>query len=77
MKEKKETNLVVKKMLIAGMTCNHCSMRVQKSLNELDSVHAVVDLATKTATVESSKDIGNDVLKKAVEQAGYEVVSIL
>lgn len=77
MKEKKVTNLVVKRILIEGMTCNHCSMRVQKSLNDLDSVHAVVDLATKTATVEISKDIGNDVLKKAVEQAGYEVVSIL
>ena len=77
MKEKKETKALVKKILISGMSCNHCSMRIEKSLNALDSVHAAVDLATNTAIVETQKDIGNDVLVKAVEQAGYEVVSIM
>ena len=67
----------MKKLLtIEGMSCGHCSARVEKALNALEGVNAKVDLKAKTATVELSAEIGDDVLKAAVEDAGYEVVSV-
>ena len=65
-----------RKMTIEGMSCGHCSARVEKALNEIAGVKATVNLEEKTAYVEISGDVGDDVLKKAVEDAGYEVTAI-
>lgn len=65
-----------KTMIIDGMSCEHCSGRVEAALNALDGVTAKVDLQAKTATVELSKEVSDEVLKKAVTDAGYEVESI-
>lgn len=67
---------MTKKMIIDGMTCPHCSARVEKALNALDGVSAQVDLESKTATITLSGDISDDVLKKAVTDADYTVVSL-
>ncbi len=72
---KGETNMK-KEMLIEGMSCMHCSGRVEKALNGLDGVNAKVDLEKKTAYVDLSKDVSDADLTKAVTDAGYEVVSI-
>jgi Cu+-exporting ATPase len=63
-------------MLIEGMSCGHCSMRVEKALNALEGVNAKVDLAEKKATVNITNETNNELLKKAVEDAGYEVKEI-
>lgn len=63
-------------MLIEGMSCGHCSMRVEKALNALEGVTAKVDLANKMATVNVTNEITNNQLQKAVEDAGYEVKEI-
>ncbi len=63
-------------LLIEGMSCGHCSMRVEKALNALEGVTAKVDLAEKKATVLFNNDLSDDKLKKAVEDAGYEVKEI-
>lgn len=73
---KKEVDNMEKTMLIEGMSCGHCSARVEKALNELDGVNATVDLDKKTAFIKLSKDINDEVLTKAVTDAGYEVVSV-
>lgn len=65
---------MTKTMVIQGMSCGHCSARVEKALNALEGVIAVVDLEAKTAAI--TGDAADDVLKQAVEDAGYEVVSI-
>ena len=65
-----------KTMVIEGMSCGHCSSRVEKALNGIEGVSAVVDLDKKTATVSLEKDVPNDVLRAAVVEAGYEVVSV-
>jgi len=65
-----------KNIQIEGMTCSHCSMRVEKALNSLPGVSAKVDLASKRATVVASAAISNVVLAKAVTDAGYDVVAI-
>lgn len=63
-----------KTMIIEGMSCSHCSARVEKALNALEGVTAHVDLKKKSAFVET--DVADDVLIKAVEEAGYTVKKI-
>ena len=65
-----------KKLVIEGMMCAHCQAHVEKALNAIDGVEAKVNLETKTATLTLSKDVSDDVLRGAVTEAGYEVVSI-
>ena len=67
--------ILMKKILkIEGMTCQHCTGRVHKALNDINGVRAEVDL--KGATVELAEHISEDDLIKAVTDAGYEVVDI-
>ena len=72
----KGTSTMTKTMTINGMMCAHCQAHVEKALNAIDGVTAVVDLEAKTATVTLTHDVADDVLKNAVMEAGYEVVSI-
>lgn len=65
-----------KKILVEGMSCGHCSARVEKALNAIDGVTAKVDLEAKTAFVDVTGNVSDDTLKKAVEDAGYEVKGI-
>lgn len=65
-----------KKMVIEGMSCGHCQKRVEDALNKIDGVMAAVNLEQKTAKVTLTKEVPESALKSAVEDAGYEVVSI-
>ena len=65
-----------KTMKIEGMSCGHCSARVEKALNAIDGVSAAVDLESKTASITLPKEVSDDILRKAVEDAGYDVVSL-
>ncbi len=68
------TTAMTKTMKIEGMMCAHCSGRVEKALNDLPGVTATVNLEAGTASV--TGDAPDDVLTKAVTDAGYKVVSI-
>ena len=70
----KEEVRMTKVMKIEGMTCGHCSGRVEKALNAIPGVEATVNLAMGTATV--TGEASDDVLSKAVVDAGYEVAEI-
>lgn len=74
--KEKENKEMTKYMVIEGMSCGHCSGRVEKALNALEGVSATVDLGTKTATINLTSEVSEAVLKTTVEDAGYEVVSI-
>ena len=66
-----------KQIFIEGMTCGHCSGRVEKALKAVDGiVDAKVDLANKNAIVEMNDNVEEVVLKEAVDDAGYDVVDI-
>ncbi|MDR2725778.1 MAG: heavy metal translocating P-type ATPase, partial [Candidatus Adiutrix sp.] len=66
-----------KQMLIEGMSCAHCSGRVEKALLALSGVEEVqVDLAAKCAVVNCAAGLDDEALKSAVTGAGYEVVEI-
>jgi len=60
---------------VEGMMCDHCKMRVQKALADLDGVKEVnVDLENKKAEVFLFKDVEDKVLCDAVTKAGYTPV---
>ncbi len=71
----KETKSMEKTMKINGMMCPHCSGRVKKVLEALPQVdEAVVSHEAGTAILTLNAPVADDVLKKAVEDQGYEVV---
>ena len=70
-------NEMKKVLKVEGMSCEHCKATVEKALKSVDGVeNAVVDLKHKSADVTLSKEVKNDVLSKAVTDAGYEVTKI-
>ena len=73
---KEEIISMKKTMVIEGMSCGHCSARVEKALNALDGVTAKVDLEAKTASIETEGRVSDEQLKAAVTDAGYDVVSL-
>lgn len=68
----------MKKVLsIEGMTCGNCKRHVTEALQEVAGVKsATVDLAKKSAVVESDAPVADDLLKNAVSEAGYTVTGI-
>lgn len=61
-------------LAISGMTCASCVARVEKKLNKVPGVTAVVNLATEKAHVQLAPEAGgitNDELIAVVEKAGY------
>lgn len=71
-----EVKTVKKTMKIEGMMCSHCTGMVTKVLNAVDGVTAEVSLEDKCAYIELSRDVPDDVLIKAVTDAGYEVTGV-
>ena len=66
-----------KTIFINGMSCGHCSKRVEAALKSVNGVKSVkVSLDEKKADVVLKNDIDNDVLKKTVEDVGFEVVNV-
>ena len=68
---------MTKTMNIEGMMCGHCEAAVKKALEAVDGVtEAVVSHENGTAVVTLSKEVDNDVLKKAVEDKDYKVTAV-
>ena len=64
-----------KTLKIEGMMCTHCSGRVKKALEEVPGVlSAEVSHESGTAVVTLDAPVDDAVLKKAVEEQGYQVV---
>lgn len=66
-----------KTMKIEGMMCGHCTGRVDKVLNALEGVEATVSLEDKAAYVTLTGDVSDELLKKTVEDEGYQVLEIV
>ena len=74
--EKGETNME-KVISIEGMACMHCVNHVQQALSAVPGVkEAKVDLESKSATVSVDGGVTDAALKAAVDEAGYQAVSI-
>ena len=62
---------------IDGMMCQHCVAHVTKALEGVEGVaKADVSLENNNAVVELANDVSDDVLTKAITDAGYEVKKI-
>jgi len=70
------TIMLEKTLQIKGMSCPHCSARVEKVLNAIDGVEAKVDLESNSAQLKLTHEVSDDVLKNAVDGIGYEVVGV-
>ena len=59
---------------VGGMTCASCVARVEQALREVPGViSAAVNLASEKATVEYTQAVSYADLRRAVEEAGYEL----
>lgn len=73
--KKMEELMMKKKILIEGMSCEHCVAHVKDALEGIDGVSKIeVSLEGKYATVET--DVNDEILKEAIEEEGYDVVKI-
>ena len=67
-----------KTMRITGRMCPRCEARVKKALEALEGVtEAQVSHEKGCAVVTGSVEIADDVLRKAVEENGYQVTEIV
>jgi copper chaperone len=61
---------------VKGMSCQHCVMSVTKALNQLEGIKNVhVDLAIGEVQFDNTKEVASSRIEKAIEDAGYEVIS--
>jgi copper chaperone len=69
-KNKKQVELVVR-----GMSCGHCEMRVKQALTQVDGVldaEASHEREQAVVTVDPKQEVVIDALIAAVQKAGYE-----
>jgi len=65
----------MKKIAIEGMMCGHCVETIEKKLKSIEGVEDVkVSLDEKAAFI--SDEIEDDLIKSAIEEEGYKVLSI-
>lgn len=75
--KQKEETVMTKTMNIEGMMCEHCEARVKKVLEAIDQVSSArVSHEEGTAVVTLEGEVADEVLRKAVEDQDYKVISI-
>ncbi len=71
--ETEEENTMKKIIAVEGMHCQHCQASVEKALSQVEGVtSARVDLGKKNATVTLDREVADEVLRRAVADAGFE-----
>lgn len=61
---------------ITGMTCNGCRSKVEKTLNAIDGISAVVTLEPPIATITMEKHIPIEQLQTALTAAGNYTIEM-
>lgn len=64
---------------ILGMSCPFCAYGVEQKLKKLDGVEdleVVLETGIASLTMENGADLSNELLKKTVKDAGFEVAKI-
>ena len=77
-KQERKGAIHMEKVLnIEGMVCGMCVKHVDKALRDIQGIKDVdVSLESKSAQVKLDQDVPDAVLKAAIEDAGYQLVSI-
>ena len=55
---------------VEGLKCEHCSARIVSVLNKLEGVEASADVAAKTVTVRTKKELDAEFIKETVAKIG-------
>lgn len=58
-------------MGVDGMTCQNCQRHVENALNTLPDTLAEVNLSARNVTVWTKADADEEVIRKAIRDAGY------
>jgi len=73
--KRKEDNNMTTVINVNGMMCEHCKATVEKVTRGVEGVsNSLVNLDAKNVTIEHSADTDLEKVKKAITDAGYEVV---
>lgn len=65
-----------KEIMIEGMSCGHCSSRVEKVLSEIMGVTVNSVSSDDNNAIVTVDNVEDRLLKEAIEDAGYDVVEI-
>ena len=60
---------------ISGMSCGHCVMSVKNALKNVPGVKTF-DVTVGQAVIEAEPNLDVSKVKEAIEEEGYEVVSV-
>ena len=63
-------------LIIEGMSCGHCVMSVKKELSKVSGLKVENVEIGKALVQFDEKEIAPDRLTKAIEEAGYKLVSV-
>ena len=62
---------------VEGMGCQNCVKHVKEALETLDGItSADVSLEKNTAVINFTKEISDEAIKSAIDEAGYDVTKI-
>ncbi len=68
----KMEHMISKKILVKGMTCNHCKQNVENRIKTIEGIEKVhVDLSTGKVSI-SGKQIDLNRIKSGIESIGYD-----
>ncbi len=68
----------MKKIFIEGMSCMNCVRHVKEAIMGIAGTSDVnVELQGKYAILEAGSEVSDENLKKAIEEAGYDVTGIM
>ncbi len=62
--------------IISGMSCNGCRTKVEKTLNEIEGIHAEVNLNPGEATITMDKYVATEKLQEALSAAGNYTIEM-
>lgn len=65
-----------KTVYITGMHCDHCKNSVENAVNKIEGAVCKVNLAKDIAVVSFDREIREEDIKSAVEEAGFQVTKI-
>lgn len=66
---------IVKEITVEGMKCMHCAKAVETELKKINGVSSVnVTLENKKVIIISRKELSDEDIKSAVEEAGFTLI---
>ncbi len=62
------------KIFVDGMSCGHCSARVEAGLNELKGISAKAELEEKCVYLTAKRIVDEREVREAIEKIGFAFV---